>query len=110
MYYRNKIESLQNIFGTKDLDLQDHSLRVGSRTYAITDDVIVLEAPADSSAAFAEDIQYTFGAEWQSHGAILPEHAAEFAQYFDVVDLSELKNARVCDLGCGSGRWSYFLK
>jgi len=26
------------------------------------------------------------------------------------VDLPGLQNARVCDLGCGIGRWSYFLK
>jgi len=110
MYYRNKIESLQNIFGTTDLELQANSLRVGTIRYPINNDVIVLDSPAGPSAAFAEDIQYTFGAEWREHGAILPEHAAEFAQYFDVVDLSGLKNARICDLGCGSGRWSYFLK
>jgi len=110
MYYTDKIRSLQNIFGIQDIELLDKTLRVGSKRYPIVDDVIILDPPEDSSGAFAEDIQYTFGAEWQEHGAILPEHAAEFAQYFDVVDLPSLKEARVCDLGCGSGRWSYFLK
>ncbi len=110
MYYRNKIESLQNIFGTKDLELKADSLRVGSKEYPIHNDVIDLTRAVAPSADFAEDIQYTFGAEWKEHRDILPEHAREFEQYFDLVDLPSLKNARVCDLGCGSGRWSFFLK
>jgi SAM-dependent methyltransferase len=75
--------------------------------FPVRDDVIDVMA---STADVAEDIQYTFGAEWQEHRAILPEHATEFAQYFDLVDLRSLRDARVCDLGCGSGRWSIFLK
>jgi SAM-dependent methyltransferase len=110
MYYTDKIGSLQNIFGTEDVELLGNVLRVGTRSYSIIDDVIVLDPAAPASAAFAEDIQYTFGAEWREHGAILPEHAVEFAQYFDQVDLPSLKDARVCDLGCGGGRWSFFLK
>jgi len=111
MYYRNKIDSLQNIFGRRDLELTPDALRVGPLEYPIRDDVIDLTGTAArSSADFAEDIQYTFGAEWKEHHDILPEHAQEFAQYFDLVDLPSLKNARVCDLGCGSGRWSFFLK
>ena len=111
MYYTDKIESLQKIFGTADLELTENSLRVGGRRYPIQDDVILLQAPEGSPCApFAKDIQYTFGAEWREHRDILPEHAVEFAQYFDLVDLSSLKGASVCDLGCGSGRWSYFLK
>jgi SAM-dependent methyltransferase len=111
MYYRNKIDSLQNIFGTPDVELSADSLRVGRVRYPIHDDVIDLtETERRSTSDFAEDIQYTFGAEWQEHRDILPEHAQEFAQYFDLVDPSSLKDARVCDLGCGSGRWSTFLK
>jgi len=110
MYYTDKIDSLQNIFGVADVELTETALRVGSVCYPIRQDVIHLdEGAASSSTPFAADIQYTFGAEWQEHRAILPEHAAEFAQYFDLVDLDSLKNSRVCDLGCGSGRWSYFL-
>jgi SAM-dependent methyltransferase len=111
MYYRNKIASLQNVFGSTDIELTDKSLRVGDRFYPIVDDVIVLLDPVDErSAPFAEDIQYTFGAEWREHRQVLPEHAAEFEQYFDLIDLATLKDARVCDLGCGNGRWSTFLK
>jgi ubiquinone/menaquinone biosynthesis C-methylase UbiE len=109
MYYRNKIDSLQNIFGTNDIELKEKALRVGRQEFPIRQDVIDL-TQMGKPTPFAEDIQYTFGAEWQAHGHILPEHSAEFAQYFDLVDLSSLKDARVCDLGCGSGRWSYFLK
>src|SRR5947208_15434438 len=106
MYYRNKIGSLQNIFGSMEIELQEDYIRVGRREFPIRQDVIDLTGlgPAPS---FAEDIQYTFGAEWQAHGQILPEHREEFDHYFDLVDLAALRDQRVCDLGCGSGRWSY---
>lgn len=111
MYYGNKIASLQNIFGTTDVELKESALRVGFKNYPIVNEVIVLDSPGDHPMLpFAEDIQYTFGAEWQEHRDVLPEHAGEFARYFDLVDLSSLKNSRVCDLGCGNGRWSTFLK
>lgn len=111
MYYRNKISSLQNIFGTKDLEVNEKNLRVGRAEYPIQNDVILLDTHAQHSPAdFAEDIQYTFGAEWTEHREILSEHGAEFAQYTDLLDWASLANSRVCDLGCGSGRWSTFLK
>jgi SAM-dependent methyltransferase len=111
MYYANKIGPLQSLFGTSDIELKEKSLRVGPQNYPIVDDVILLnEAQEPPPEKFAKDIQYTFGAEWKEHGAILPEHQREFAQYFDLVDLSTLSKARVCDLGCGSGRWSFLIK
>jgi SAM-dependent methyltransferase len=101
-------------------------LVVDGRTYPIIDDVIILLDPSQYPRAspnmlgrndvalerpsdFAEDIQFTFGKEWQEFPRILPEHEADFRNYFDLVDLETLKGARVCDLGCGIGRWSYFL-
>ncbi len=111
MYYTDKIVSLQNIFGTPDVELKDQGLRVGSRHYPIRNDVILLNAATNSpSTPFAEDIQYTFGAEWKAHGEMLPEHVKEFDQYFDLMDLHSLAGARVMDLGCGSGRWSFRMK
>lgn len=109
MYYRNKLESLQKIFGTNRIELTDQSIRIHGEEFPIRRDVIDFTTRLKSDT-FAEDIQYTFGAEWTAHHEIRPEHAQEFAQYFDLVDLPSLINARVCDLGCGSGRWSAFLQ
>jgi SAM-dependent methyltransferase len=109
VYYANKVRALQQIFGIQDIEIKAHAVRIGGAEFPVRDDVIDLMAP-HAVVDFAEDIQYTFGAEWQEHRAILPEHATEFTQYFDLVDLRSLRDARVCDLGCGSGRWSFFLK
>ena len=103
---------------------------VDGKEYPVLNDVIVLlppdQWPADvfptacpvaatgagsgRGDGFARDIQFTFGEEWQGFPEILPEHEKEFQQYFDLVDLGSLANARICDLGCGIGRWSHFLK
>jgi len=127
MYYADKIQSLKDIFGTNDLRFEKDNLIVGGHTYPIVDDVVVLLDPRqypntlkkrlnypehkaiEASSVFAEDIQYTFGDEWMRFSKILPDYEQEFLRYFDIVNLEDLKNARVCDLGCGSGRWSYFL-
>jgi SAM-dependent methyltransferase len=110
MYYADKLPALREIFGVRDIDVGPDRIRVGTAEFPVADDVIDLMPTQRGAAGIAEDIQFTFGAEWREHGRILPEHAAEFAQYFDIVDLSSLKDARVLDLGCGSGRWSFFLK
>ena len=110
MYYAGKVQALREIFGVRDIVVTNDRIRVGAVEFPVVDDVIDLMATPRRHAELAEDIQYTFGAEWREHGQILPEHAGEFAQYVDLVDLRSLKDARVCDLGCGSGRWSFFLK
>lgn len=161
MFYTDKIESLEDIFGTTAICLETNCIIVNGRVYPIVEDVIILLDPAQYPPAlrnrieghnqktapmfgssthtpakagdislrispagenknsasdlpvglhFAEDIQFTFGEEWQRFPEILPEHKNEFSQYFDLVDISHLKDSRVCDLGCGIGRWSYFLK
>lgn len=107
MYYKNKIKTLESIFGAKDIVLEPDSLIVDNRRYPIINDVIILNVRTEHTA---EDIRYTFGEEWKSFDKILPEHKDEFSQYFDIVDLPKLRNSRLCDLGCGNGRWSYFLK
>lgn len=125
-YYQDKLEILRDIFGTRQLSLTESHLHVGDKSYPILNDVIILLEPAQytpsvknslrvgsypqvESTLFAEDIQFPFGEEWALHPQILKEHAKEFSSYFDLIDLESLQNQRVCDLGCGNGRWSYFL-
>ncbi len=121
-YYADKLESLGDVFG-RPVGLVPGGLRVGEAVYPVVDGVVILLDPAQYPAAlrgrlspgadsegFAEDIQFTFGEEWKSFPAVMPEHEQEFRDYFDLVDLSGLRGSRVCDLGCGIGRWSYFLK
>jgi SAM-dependent methyltransferase len=127
-YYADKLKSLRDMFGTTALTVGQDWLQVGERRYPIVDDVIVLldedQYPPNLrdrlgvsrailrplGKAFAEDIQSTFGEEWRLFPAFLPEHEAEFQNYFDLVDTKALGEMRVCDLGCGIGRWSFFLK
>lgn len=133
--YADRLDSLRDVFGTPDVAVEDGAVVVAGRRYPVVDDVVVLldparwpealrarlggggaggaPAPAAASAAaaapFAEDIQHTFGAEWTRFPDVLPEHAGEFRRYFDLVDPASLAGARVCDLGCGIGRWSHHL-
>lgn len=127
MYYSNKIHILKDIFDSDHIELKKDLISVNGTSYPIVDDVIILLDPSQYSASlkknakidnpgkkrstseYAEEIQYTFGKEWQKYPRILPEYEKEFWQYFDLVDLSLLEDIRVCDLGCGNGRWSYFL-
>jgi SAM-dependent methyltransferase len=128
MYYSNKLDILVDIFGSKNIKVELECLTVNDKNYPIIDDVIILLDPAQypesllkriqmnksiipsSDPEFAEDIQFTFGEEWQKFSDILFEHEKEFSQYFDLINLSDLENKRICDLGCGIGRWDYFLK
>jgi len=128
MYYSNKIASLKDIFGTDDFVLENDCVMVGEKKFPIVNDVIILLEPSKwpdlvrkkmslskirntgRSSEFADDIQFTFSAEWKKYPNILSEHQDEFRLYFDLVDLKSLKNLRVCDLGCGIGRWSFFLQ
>lgn len=127
-YYADKAAVLADVFGAKQVDVAPHSIVVDGRRFPVVDDVIVLLQPggytrrvlhaletapvpaAQAAGQFASDIQFTFGQEWKAYPEILAEHEDEFRQYFDLVDVDSLGNATVCDLGCGSGRWSYFLR
>lgn len=126
-YYADKKASLGEIFGAKDITVGEDFIVVDGRRYPVVDDVIVLLDPAryppslrrrtargdngtDAEAEdFSTEVQLSFGEEWRSFSNILAEHQDEFGQYFDLVDTTSLANARVCDLGCGIGRWSYYL-
>lgn len=126
MYYKNKIDSLRDIFDTKDIEFNKTSLKVNNHIYPVVNDVIIILDPPQYTPAltgilrqnhaakhgpadFSREIQYSFSQEWQTYPAILPEHESEFHQYFDLVNLEDLREKRICDLGCGMGRWSYFL-
>lgn len=130
-YYEEKRESLRDLFGASTVTVEANRIVVDGKEYPVLDDVILLLPPTlwpaavsarlppaggnDASGgavkvAIAKDIQFTFGEEWLGFPEILPEHAEEFRQYFDLVNLGSLANARICDLGCGIGRWSHFLK
>ncbi len=127
-YYRRKLDLLQDLFGARSVALTDSGLEVDGKCYPIVDDVIILLDPSqypkelrrllpseqddntDEVGSLAHDIQFTFGEEWQKFDQVLPEHEREFHQYFDVVDINALTGQRICDLGCGVGRWSYFLR
>ncbi len=126
MYYENKIERLKALFGDQRVTVAADNIAVGDRRYPVIDDVIVLLDPAQyppmvrerlgavesgtEIGSFAEDIQFTFGEEWKTYSEIVPEHKKEFEDYFDIVDIEGLAAATVCDLGCGIGRWSWFLR
>jgi SAM-dependent methyltransferase len=127
-FYADKIDMLRDIFGAKTIEIGADRLTLDGTSFPIIDDVIIALDPgrypdnvrqklnrsesgnAPAVGAFSKDIQRSFGAEWLQFEEIMPEHEGEFRQYFDGVDLQELSGARVCDLGCGMGRWSYFLK
>ena len=127
MYYKNKIKTLSEIFGTSDIQLDGALINIAGKVYPIVDDVIILlkshQIPQrilekiqgltpdeESTSSIAKDIQYSFGEEWKKYNEILPEHKDEFNLYFDLIDLQMLESKRIGDLGCGIGRWSYFLK
>src|SRR5260370_24673468 len=127
-YYSDKTEVLADVFGVDRVEIEKASILVDGIRYHIVDDVIVVLQPdrytghvidsidnhqslrPGTNTPFAADIQYTFGQEWQAHGDILSEHESEFRNYFDLIDIDSLGQATVCDLGCGSGRWSYHLR
>jgi len=106
-----QISVLKRLFGTEDIQYSETALTVAGKIYPIHDGVIHLDVAPASAVPFAEDIQFTFGSEWERYPAILPEdHAKLFADYFDLVDLPSLHNKTVCDLGCGMGRFAWFMK
>ena len=92
-----------------EVRLTGTGVTVGGHTFRIDRGVVLLdERPVhqDTERGTGDDVRRSFSEEWQTYGAILPEHEEEFAAYFDVVDLGSLSDSLVLDLGCGSGRWS----
>jgi len=126
MYYDNKKKTLSEIFGTEKISVGEDYLLVNGRKYPVVEDVVIMSEPEEYTEsvrmklgicnsekrdnAGSGGVQFTFGREWEQYGDIMNEHKKEFSQYFDLVDLDSLRGARACDLGCGMGRFSYFLK
>jgi len=127
-YYSDKTDVLADLFGAKEVVVEEGTVVVDGRRFPVVDDVIVLLEPGqytrhvadslgmspnqvtESRNPFAPDIQSTFSQEWLAYPEILTEHHDEFRQYFDLIETDSLGAATVCDLGCGSGRWSYYLR
>ena len=42
MYYKNKIKTLSEIFGTSDIHLEETCINIAGKVYPIVDDVIIL--------------------------------------------------------------------
>ena len=122
-----KQETLRDLFGAREVEVRSAQVLVDGVGYPVVDGVIVLSPPGrrsprvaaalehgaglagEDAAPFAADVQRSFGWEWETYDALLPEHVDEFERYFDLVDLDALADTRVCDLGCGSGRFSALL-
>lgn len=126
-YYGDKTELLRDLFGAREVRAESGRIEVDGRAYPVLDDVVILLDPAQCTPNVrrrlalppippgagrdpARDVQSTFGAEWEQYGGAMAEHEAEFRRYFDLVNLEDLRSRRVCDLGCGAGRWSRFLR
>lgn len=109
MEARRRAAVVADLFGVPidDVRLEPRRAVVADREYPIEHGVIVLLDQHHGD--IAADVQRSFGKEWTSYGAILPEHERELGRYFDLVDLDGLRDQRLLDLGCGSGRWSVLL-
>lgn len=124
-YYQNKVQILEDLFA-KSVTVETDQIRVGDRVYPVVDDVIIILEPwqypervrqalgsasvKGAASDFAEDIQFSFGAEWSKFQEVLPDHKELFRQYFDLIDLKTYHDKRVCDMGCGAGRFSYHFE
>jgi SAM-dependent methyltransferase len=128
-YYKDKVDLLRHVFGGKPVSLTDTALIVGDQQYPIVNDVIVLlpqsqwpsglrgratphvgDVPAKpSEKGFSQEIQFTFGVQWNTFSGMMEEHEKELSEYFDLTGIDGFRGQVICDLGCGMGRWSYFL-
>ena len=102
------------LFGERVEAVHFHAgaVEVGNRSFRLDRGVILLdeqEVHLETERGTVEDVRRSFSEEWQSYGTLLPEHKSEFAAYFDLLDVSSLRDSVVVDLGCGSGRWSAML-
>src|SRR5947209_18925242 len=88
MYYLGEEQALAGIFGASSVVVHRDHIELDGLRFEVLDDVIVMlpseRLPAeaerrltasgrrsDPAPGFAEDIQFTFGAEWTDHGTVL---------------------------------------
>ena len=124
-YYQDKVKQLKDLLGTSDVILTNEGIEINKEFYPIINDVIIMLNPSQYPASirsemkvkgirketkeFAPDIQDHYSQFWKEWPSLYTRYEEEFEGYFDLVDLESLSGARVCDLGCGMGRWSYML-
>ena len=106
-YYLNKKNYLERIFGSKVIIEKTHiNILDTGKSYPIINNVIICDSEITKAA---KDVQRSFGNEWNSFNFIADEHVEEFDRYFDIVELNNLNNKVICDLGCGMGRWASIM-
>ena len=124
-YYENKLDSLKDLLGAKEVKLSRDGIIIDNKSYPIIDDVIILLNPSqypdsikgkveiqsmdESVGKYAPKIQDHYGRFWNEWEGVYERYEEEFRGYFDIVDFKSLDGNRICDLGCGMGRWSYML-
>lgn len=126
-YYANKLEILADLFGAMEVRVDADGIVVDGRPIPVIDDVLIFLPPdrlpdglrerfelGDSRASeqevpFAPEVQRSFGTEWTRHPDLMEEHWSEFRLYTDLIDLESLADSTILDLGCGIGRWAYYV-
>ncbi|MCX7641866.1 MAG: class I SAM-dependent methyltransferase [Elusimicrobiales bacterium] len=114
-YYSKFASTLKEIFDSSYVEIADSFIILNEKKYNIINDVIIIHDDLinskQNSLKYSLNVQKSFSHEWETYHKILDdEHKKEFEMYFDIVDKKLIKNKRIADLGCGIGRWSYFLK
>jgi len=99
---------IERIFGA-EAQLCENAIRIGSRRFPVRGGVIFLDAEIAADEHDKNDVIRSFGSEWKTFHALVPEHLQEFENYFDITPLSSLHGKTVADLGCGMGRWSKIM-
>ncbi len=115
-YYLKFKETLLDIFEAKNIEIYEKEIIIDNKSFQIINDVIIIHPQLitkskDSSFIFSSKVQNSFSQEWETYSEIIEdEHRKEFDMYFDIVPTDMIIGKRVADLGCGIGRWSYFIK
>ena len=107
-YYKNKSTILKKIFKTDNIKIDINKITIDNLSYKVENDVIILHEDEPRTKIQKKTVE-TFGQEWSEFNRITTEHYSEFENYFDIVNIENLKGKNIIDLGCGIGRWSKIL-